>query len=47
MSEELLKKEIANQSLDDDLAIRRLAAPFGVSSQALTIRLTKLNLIIV
>jgi Zn-dependent peptidase ImmA (M78 family) len=47
MPEELLRKFINNQPLDafDERAVRRLAAQFGVSAQALTIRLTRLGLI--
>jgi len=47
MPEKQLREIINNQPLDafDEGAVRRLAAQFGVSSQALTIRLTKLELI--
>jgi Zn-dependent peptidase ImmA (M78 family) len=47
MPEERLRKIIRNQPLDafDEGAVRRLGAQFGVSVQALTIRLTKLGLI--
>ena len=47
MPEKQLREIINNQPLDafDEGAVRRLAAQFGVSAQALTIRLTKLGLI--
>ena len=47
MPEKHLREIINNQPLDafDAGAVRRLAAQFGVSAQALTIRLTKLGLI--
>lgn len=47
MPEKQLREIINNQPLDafDEGAVRRLATQFGVSSQALTIRLTKLELI--
>jgi Zn-dependent peptidase ImmA (M78 family) len=48
MPESLLKEQIAIQPIDafDDAAVLRLAAQFGVSTQALIIRLTKLGLLI-
>ncbi len=47
MPEPMLRKVTKNQTLDafDEGAVRRLAAQFGVSTQAITIRLTKLGLI--
>lgn len=47
MPEKQLREIINNQPLDafDEGAVRRLAAQFGVSAQALTIRLTRLGLI--
>ncbi len=47
MPEKQLRDMIRNQPFDafDEGAVRRLAAQFGVSAQALTIRLTKLGLI--
>lgn len=51
MPESVLQARIANQPLNpfldpfDDLTVQRLAAEFGVSIQALTIRLTRLGLI--
>ncbi len=47
MPENTLRRVINNQPLDafDEGAVRRLAAQFGVSTQAITIRLTKLGLI--
>lgn len=47
MPENMLRRIINNQPLDafDEGAVRRLAAQFGVSTQAITIRLTKLGLI--
>ncbi len=46
MPEHLLKQCLGNQKVDlhDDLAVARLAARFGVSGQALTIRLINLKL---
>ena len=45
MPEEILREIIRNKPLDaqDDVAVRRLATQFGVSIQALTIRLTRLG----
>ncbi len=47
MPEKQLREFINNQPLDafDEGAVRRLATQFGVSAQALTIRLTRLELI--
>ena len=47
MPESMLRKVTTNQPLDafDEGAVRRLAAQFGVSTQAITIRLTRLGLI--
>jgi Zn-dependent peptidase ImmA (M78 family) len=47
MPEHMLRKITQNQPLDafDEGAVRRLATQFGVSTQAMTIRLTKLGLI--
>lgn len=45
MPEALLREIVRNKPLDaqDDVAVRRLATQFGVSTQALTIRLTRLG----
>lgn len=47
MPEKQIREAINSQPLDafDEGAVRRLAAHFGVSAQALTIRLTRLGLI--
>lgn len=47
MPEKQIREAINSQPLDafDEGAVRRLAAQFGVSAQALTIRLTRLGLI--
>lgn len=47
MPKDMLVAEVRDAPVDafDDLALRRLAARFGVSVQALTIRLTRLGLI--
>ena len=47
LPEAALREQLGGRPVDalDDLAVRRLAARFGVSAQALTIRLTKLRLI--
>lgn len=49
MPEEDIRRVIGNKPLDafDEPGVRRLAARFGVSAQALTIRLTKLGLVAV
>lgn len=46
MPEHILRAQLKNRPLDafDELALRQLAVRFGVSVQALTIRLTKLGL---
>jgi Zn-dependent peptidase ImmA (M78 family) len=47
MPSEDLKQQLNEWPIDafDDMSIRRLAARFGVSAQALTIRLTRLGLV--
>ncbi len=47
MPETEIRHIIGNKPVDafDEPALRRLAARFGVSAQALTIRLTKLGLV--
>lgn len=47
MPREELKERLNERPIDalDDMSIRRLAARFGVSAQALTIRLTRLGLV--
>ena len=50
MPESVLKERLTEQPLDafdesDESAFRKLASEFGVSIQALTIRLTRLGLI--
>lgn len=47
MPENEVMEQLDDQQIDafDDLPVRRLAARFGVSAQALTIRLTKLGLV--
>lgn len=45
MPEQHIREILRNQPIDafDDTAVRRIATQFGVSSQALTIRLTRLD----
>jgi Zn-dependent peptidase ImmA (M78 family) len=47
MPEDVLTQRLGNRPMDafDENAVRRLASLFGVSAQALTIRLTRLNLV--
>jgi Zn-dependent peptidase ImmA (M78 family) len=47
MPEKQIREAINSQPIDafDEGAVRRLAAQFAVSAQALTIRLTRLGLI--
>lgn len=47
MPEEDLNAQLNGRPIDafDDVSVRRLAARFGVSAQALTIRLTRLDLV--
>lgn len=47
MPEKQVREAVSSQPLDafDEGAVRRLAAQFGVSAQAITIRLTRLELI--
>lgn len=47
MPEKILREQLRNRPIDafDDLPLRQLAARFGVSVQALSIRLTRLGLI--
>jgi Zn-dependent peptidase ImmA (M78 family) len=47
MPEDMLRAQLTNRPLDvfDDIAMRQLAVRFGVSVQALSIRLTRLGLI--
>jgi Zn-dependent peptidase ImmA (M78 family) len=47
MPEQLLKSDLAGQVVDafDEVAVRKLAQRYGVSPQALTIRLTELGLL--
>ena len=47
MPADTLKAKVGRQPLDmfDDARVRRLATEFGVSTQAMTVRLTRLSLI--
>jgi Zn-dependent peptidase ImmA (M78 family) len=47
MPESIIREQLARQPIDafDDTSMKQLAAQFGVSVRAMTIRLTKLQLL--